>query len=569
MATTRPKRPNGAGGEWTEQKSVRRLNSETGRYEPTGETRTIWKVSRTVPWTATDNASGTRAGTKSIVAEGKDLATAYRNLDRRIAAFREQQNPMAPMREQKVTLTLSDYFWNTWTQSKRFKSYVGNSARGHLTRMRLHVLPELGDKRLVDLTRDDIRRLFEKTIPAKTIEKGRHKGQHYGAEQMRDIWKTLHVVLEDAVYDRRLVKNPMDEIRDTDKPKRDPNGSHVEIPPGIVVALLRTLRRPEWRVEQVRWSLAVTTGIRGGEALGITWDCIVGLDEDDPMPAQLVIKQQYDRVDIPHGPGCRPRKDGAWECGKQARHCPNHIEKPHSRYEIVPWTKSKKRRSVPLTGRMQELFREQARRQAEWRATNPDAWAAQAASRPDLQRLVFTDEFGKPFRKQDDGRRWYELLEAAGYPHFEGTAHKTRHLAVTALMLQNVSIAVIGAIVGHSSEEITRLYTHVNDAAARRELEAMDESYDAEEAARDNARMLADMSMTDEEIERRRESRRAKYLADLAAWEARNPDGDNGLDLFDPNSDPKPRDPDEPALIAVASGSGASHIPFSDDLAGF
>lgn len=76
------------------------------------------------------------------------------------------------MREQKVTLTLSDYFWGTWVESKRFKSYVGNSARGHLTRMRLHVLPELGDKRLVDLTRDDIRRLFEKTIPAKTIERG-------------------------------------------------------------------------------------------------------------------------------------------------------------------------------------------------------------------------------------------------------------------------------------------------------------------------------------------------------------------------------------------------------------
>ena len=134
MATLRPKRPNGAGGEWSEQKPVLR------RGQATGETRTVWKVSRTVPWTATDENGVTRSGTKSIVSEGKDLATAYRNLDRRIAAFREQQNPSAPMREQKVTLTLADYFWNAWVESKRFKAYKGNSARGHLTRMRLLVL---------------------------------------------------------------------------------------------------------------------------------------------------------------------------------------------------------------------------------------------------------------------------------------------------------------------------------------------------------------------------------------------------------------------------------------------
>lgn len=171
---------------------------------------------------------------------------------------------------------------------------------------------------------------------------------------------------------------------------------------------------------------------------------------------------------------------------------------------------------------------------------------------------MFTDEFGKPFRKQDD----------AGYPHFEGTAHETRHLAVTALMLQNVSIAVIGAIVGHSSEEITRLYTHVNDAAARRELEAMDESYDAEGAARDNARMLADMSMTEEEIERRRTAQRTKYQVDLAAWEARNPDGVE-RDLFADDADPKPRDPDAPTEL----GGFHRHPQFAgapyEDLAAF
>lgn len=234
MATTRPKRPNGAGGEWTEQKPVRRLNPESGRYGPTGETRVIWKVSRTVPWSATDENGVARNGMKSIVAEGRDLATAYRNLDRRIAAFREQQNRTAPMGEQKVTTTLSDYFWSIWVESKRFKAYKGNSARGHLTRMRLHVLPDLGAKRLVDIDRDDIRRLFEKTLPAKTIEKGHQKGRHYGTEQTRDIWKTLHIVLQDAVYDRRVTRNPMEDVRGTPTSRSGPRAAPTSrFPPAL------------------------------------------------------------------------------------------------------------------------------------------------------------------------------------------------------------------------------------------------------------------------------------------------------------------------------------------------
>ncbi|WP_082450688.1 tyrosine-type recombinase/integrase [Microbacterium sp. Leaf203] len=567
MATTRPKRPNGAGGEWTEQKPIRRLNLGTGRYEPTGEARTIWKVSRTVPWTATDEHGVTRNGAKSIVAEGRDLATAYRNLDRRIAAFREQQNPTAPMREQKVTLTLADYFWNTWVESKRFKAYKGNSARGHLTRMRLHVLPELGDKRLVDIDRDDIRRLFEKTLPAKTIEKGRHKGQHYGVEQTRDIWKTLHIVLQDAVYDRRTARNPMEDVRDTDKPKRAAGGAEIEIPSGIVVALTKTLRKTEWEVEQVRWMLAVLTGIRGGEALGLTWDRVTGVLDGDDRPPRITIAQQYDRIDIPHGPGCRPNKDGQWACGVQARSCPHHLERPTARYEIVPWTKSGKSRALPLTRRMRELMREQATRQAHWRAENPAEWAAQNAKRPDLAQLVFTDTLGRPFRRQDDGKRWHELLDAAGYPDFDVSAHKTRHIAVTALALEGVPLPVVGQIVGHASEEITRVYTHARSEDALKYLEAIDEKYDAEERAQENARLVEQMTLTPEEIKERRESRRAKYRADLAAWKKRN---SNGIehDLFAEGADPKPQDPDVPSDL----GGFHRHPQFAgadEDLAAF
>jgi integrase len=536
VATTRPKRPAGAGGEWSEEKPIRRFNAESGRWEPTGKTRVIWKVSRTEPWTSTDENGVARSGSKSIVAEGKDLTTAHRNLERRLRAFREMQNPTGPMREQKITLTLSEYFWETWVESKRFKTYKGNSARNHVTRMRLHALPILGEKRLIDLDRDDIRHLFDVVLPEKTIESGRNKGGKYGSEQTRDIWKTLHVVLQDAVYDRKLMRNPMLDIRDTDKPKRGDDRADLAIPSGIVVALTQTLRQTEWEVEEVRWMLAVLTGVRGGEALGLTWDRVSGVVDGDTRPARFTIAQQYDRKDVPHGPGCRSGKDGKWACGQQARNCPRHIEKPESGYVIVPWTKSQKPRTPPLTRRMRRLLRLQWDRQQAWRAENPAAWEQQNAKRPDLAGLVFTDQMGRPFRRQDDGKRWHELLDAAGYPDFDVSAHKTRHIAVTAMAIENIPLAVVGEIVGHSSEDITRVYTHARGEDARQYLEAIDERYDAEEQAAENVRLVAQMSLIHEAQERSR----AEEEAAVRAWRDARTVGD--AISYDPRLHPAPPD---------------------------
>jgi integrase len=481
------RRSDGTGGEWSEQKTVRRRHPETGKWVKTDETRTIWKVSRRIPWTHRDDTGVEREGVKVLVAEGSTPRIAHANLEKRIARFKEVRNPAAPLREQRATETLSEYFWDAWTKSKRHFEYRPNTARGHLTRMRLHVLPVLGDKRLVDLSRDDVRRLFEKVMPEKTIEKGKSKGQKYGPEQTRDIWKTLHIVLQDAVYDGKIPRNPMDDIRDTDKPKRGA-ATTLLIPDGIVIDLTRTLRRPEWEVEQVRFNLALQTGIRGGEALGITWDRISGVTDGDSRQPRLVISQQLARMDIKHGPGCKSGKDGQWACGVQARYCPRHDAPPTPRIEIVKWTKSKKERSLPLTRRMRELLRTQFERQLEWKRKYPGEWAQQEALRDDLSKLVFTTEKGKPFRPQSDGKRWHELLVAAGHADFDGSAHKTRHLAVSALALQGVSLELIGEIVGHSNAEITRIYRHIQQSDIERHLEALDDHYEAVEAAREAAR---------------------------------------------------------------------------------
>lgn len=530
------RRADGTGGEWTEQKAIRRRDPETGAWVKTGETRTIWKVSRRVPWVHTDAAGVHREGVKVLVAEGRDHRTAQKNLDKRIAGFKEAQNPAAPLRPQRATETLSGYFWEHWRSSKRYGGYAPNTARAHTTRMRLHVLPVLGDKRLVDITRDDIRYLFEKVMPAKTVEKGKSKGQPYGPEQMRDIWKTCRVVLQDAMYDGKLSRNPMDDVRDTDKPKRGA-GSTLVIPDGIVIDLARTLRKPEWEVEQVRFNLALQTGIRGGEALGITWDRITGL-EDNASSGRLVIAQQLARKDITHGPGCKSTSDGRWSCGVQARNCPRHPEPPKPEIVIVPWTKSKKDRSVPLTKRMRELLRTQRQRQIEWQRKHPGEWERQRTLRPDLADLVFTTDRGKPFRPQGDGKRWYELLTAAGHPDFPGSAHKTRHLAISALALEGVSPELIGEIVGHSSAEVTRIYTHIQQADIEKHLEALDERYETAEAQREVLRERASRKAEQDAVAATKRALEEKY----DRWRVAHTDADGAV-RFDPRTDIHPPAP--------------------------
>ncbi|WP_156145950.1 hypothetical protein [Microbacterium sp. MEJ108Y] len=104
------RRSDGTGGEWSEQKTLRRRDPETGKWVKTDETRTIWKVSRRTPWAHREDTGVERDGVKLLVADGSTPRIAHANLEKRIARFKEVRNPAGPLREQRATETLSEYF---------------------------------------------------------------------------------------------------------------------------------------------------------------------------------------------------------------------------------------------------------------------------------------------------------------------------------------------------------------------------------------------------------------------------------------------------------------------------
>jgi integrase len=171
--------------------------------------------------------------------------------------------------------------------------------------------------------------------------------------------------------------------------------------------------------------LAVHTGLRQGELLGLKWDDI------DLAARTLQVRRAL--ITARGGPRL-----------------------------AAPKTKGSRRR-VSLTGAAVEALKAHLERQL--------AQIDRAGSLWQEKGLVFASETGAPLDRRDlTSRRFKPLLERARLPHFR--FHDLRHTCATLLLTQNVNPKVVSEMLGHSSIAITLdTYSHVlpnmQDSAAR------------------------------------------------------------------------------------------------------
>jgi integrase len=177
--------------------------------------------------------------------------------------------------------------------------------------------------------------------------------------------------------------------------------------------------------------LAVHTGLRQGELLGLKWDDI------DLAARTLQVRRAL--ITARGGPRL-----------------------------AAPKTKGSRRR-VSLTGAAVEALKAHLERQL--------AQIDRAGSLWQEKGLVFASETGAPLDRRDlTSRRFKPLLERARLPHFR--FHDLRHTCATLLLTQNVNPKVVSEMLGHSSIAITLdTYSHVlpnmQDSAARALEEAL------------------------------------------------------------------------------------------------
>lgn len=464
---------------------------------------------------------------KYITGQGATKTAAKKNLQKNMekhyALLAEERLLPRELRE----LTLANYWRENWRPaaeaSGRYKTE--NSSDTSRRNMEMHVLPSLGSKALREITPSDIKELIGLTLPRKGL----------GPHTIANIRKALHTVLEDAVGDGKLLANPMARIKWRGA---KPGKRKIEAPRGLVDAFRAEVAGTE---EEARWMLGFILGLRPGETLGLCWDAVQGvLDDDRPY---LTVKRQLKSTPPRHAPACHRRADGkTWTCGKSSAKCTLWAdgEDPssgRSRTYLEQSTKSSKVRIIALVEPLITLLKEQHARQERWRAENPEAWSRQEQRRPDLVGLVFTLPNGAPRRQQTDSAKLREILaklRAKGIDaHFP--PHGARHIAITRMALAGLTPASVRAIVGHADQETTELYTHVQAEDTRDQLATLGEadikSYRGLEVSRAELAQEA----------KRQAAAAAKKKAEDAylAWKA-DRTGQDGVVRFDPRTDPHP-----------------------------
>nr|WP_017202725.1 site-specific integrase [Microbacterium barkeri] len=441
----------------------RKKNPETGKREPTGETITVWRAKRYIRSEPAVREDGTRYSRPIYISgEGPDKATARKRLAENVAAYWRLSEEERLMPRASREMTLNTWYWEQWRPENegRYKAADGFAAVSN--RIEQHILPALGAMPLRSIKRSHIRTFVQKNLAEKNLK----------PNTIITIRTSLSTLLNDALEAERIPENPMRGMRWHEKPTK----RFINIPAGFMDAFRDSVRGTQ---EDCRWTLVFLLGLRPGEALALTWDCLHGvLDGDDRKPT-VVVQQEMKRMTPPHGPGCRRNPNGkGWACGKYGgRNCTFHETPPEAGYlGIFKGTKSSRVRLIPLPELLVELFREQRKRQERWRSENREAWEAQNAARPDLADLVFTSERGAPRRQQDDSKILKGLLERVaertdGRVDIRFPPHFGRHIAITNMALAGIHQQALGQIVGHVDAATTAWYSQLQAEDSRGHIE--------------------------------------------------------------------------------------------------
>ena len=236
---------------------------------------------------------------------------------------------------------------------------------------------------------------------------------------LKDVRAVLCGALDEAVSSGTILLNPARTVRLPRKPKIRPVHFTQEEVKKILDAAV-------YLGEEARWSVAFLLGLRQGECLGLTWDC-VELDSEDP---HLNVCKTLTRVT---GKGL--------VVGEPKTTSSNRI--------------------VPLSTEIVEILRHHRLIQKEALFKSGIRWRETTA--------VFATPKGTAMDPANDRKAWIRLLKTAGVPFRK--LHAARHTTATIMHANNVPLLTISHILGHSSIATTaEFYAHVETETKRKAI---------------------------------------------------------------------------------------------------
>jgi integrase len=316
-----------------------------------------------------------------------------------------QQGTLATGPQQTVATFLEQWLQDTAKARVRPSTFYR-----YQVLMNTHAIPALGKLPLQKLTPQHLQRFYTDKLDS-----------GLAPATVAQIHRILHRALKDAMRWDLIGRNPCDLV-DT------PRGRSPEIRPlneEQVIAFLKAAREDPL---EALWVLAVTTGMRQGELLGLKWEDLA----EDTRSLSVRRSLQY----LP----------GAGYI----------VQEPKS-------TKGRRRIALgPLAIMALNRHRERQRLQREFAG---EQWEDTG--------LVFTNTCGRALDASNLTYKAYRpLLARAGLPRIR--FHDLRHTAGTMLLSQGTHPKIVQEILGHSTISITMdTYSHVLPGLQEEAVERM------------------------------------------------------------------------------------------------
>lgn len=307
---------------------------------------------------------------------------------------------------------LGDYL-DRWLERRRPQLRPW-SVKSYRTCINSYLRPHLGEVRLVGLDRRMIERVYARLLAA-----GGRDGQPLAVGTVNVVHKVLRMALNDAQIDGLLEQNPAAAAR---PPTRDPNAIEVDDSLRIwtfdqAARFLQQVADHRWRP---LWHLAIGTGARRGELLGLRWDDV------DLDTATVTIRRALTVVD------------------RTAR---------------LLNTKASQTRVLALGPSVVEEMERRSHQQADHREQAGEDWM-------DAWGLVFTRPSGKHLHPDVVSREFRQLVRTLDVPVLR--LHDLRHTHASLLLALGVAAKVVSDRLGHASITTTLdTYAHLLPAMDR------------------------------------------------------------------------------------------------------
>jgi integrase len=315
----------------------------------------------------------------------------------KIALRDQQQGMLVNAAQQRLGAFLVDWLESTQKHSLRPRTY-----ERYEEIVRLHIVPTLGRHYLHKLTAQQVQAFYSKKLD-----------EEFAASTVIVFHSVLHKALKTAVTWNLISRNVCSFVS-------PPRLEQYEIQPLNVEQIQALLQVTEGHRMEALFKLAIATGMRRGELMGLKWQDI------DLEHGTLQVRRVLTRI-----PGKMPGK--------------GYIESE-------PKTKKSRRKMVIASFALEALVQHR-KRQLEAKLLAGPLWQEHD--------YVFCTSVGthiNPSKDMLDPLK--KLLRKAGLPEIR--FHDLRHSAATLLLTLKVNPKVVQEVLGHSTISMTMdIYSHV------------------------------------------------------------------------------------------------------------